>query len=314
MVFLFGIIFLTGCNRNNDDTNDIENHSGVILRTERSYYAEGTLRVLAFWENNSEHGVTYGQSFILERYNDKSQKWGALTWKDGYGAFTMEALGLEAGWIKKHTYNFYGFEEELTEGRYRIKTSFTMDGKDNDIAAEFLITKDSSLLEVSELDFSDLKNSKEIPIWFLNDETMGKETFPVRAYKNEYTFDTTIVIEGKDYYTDIAKGTGNWGIVQGIFAFKEDGNIYLVYAFSRDVLFKGHTSYIGVFDLTTKKETYISEGFKKYDIAIGYREGGIFNASFMEYEESIDAGFSAGSVYKNIGDFTIQNGELIFID
>ena len=59
--------------------------------------------------------------------------------------------------------------------------------------------------------------------------------------------------------------------------------------------------------------------FRNYDIAIDYRGNGLFHASFMEHEEFIDGGIRGSSVFdknkgdwKNVGYFTIQNGEIIF--
>ena len=313
-------IFLMGSTREPDFTKDIKNDLGITLKTELTYYAEGTKRILVFWENNDKEGVTYGQPYNIDHYNEETKKWNPLTLKDNYG-FTMEALELRPKWINKHTYYLDSFKEEITEGKYRIRSSFTIKGKEHYVTAEFSITKDSSLLKVSELDFTDIENSKEIPIRLLDDESKGRKLFPIHAYKNNKTFNTTIVVEGTDYYTDIATGTGTWGIVESIYALKDNDDTYLVYSFSREGSNKEHLSYIGVFNLTTKKETFISKPYNDYDIGIGYKGDGVFNASFMEYEEFDGGGSAAQSVYdkendeyKELGDFTIKDGQVIFIN
>jgi len=311
-------IFLIGSTREKDYTKDIKNDSGIVLRTELPYYAKGTTRILAFWENNTKEDVAYGQPYTIDRYDEDAKKWIPLTLKDNYG-FTMESLGLEAGWINKHTYNLNSFKEEITEGRYRIRADFRMNQQDIDVAAEFTITKEPSLIEVSELAFSDIENSKEIPIWLLDDESKGRISFPIHAYKNKQTFNTTIVVEGKNYHTNIAIGNGTWGVVEGFYAIKDNDYTYLVYSFSRVGLNEEHLSYIGIYNLTTNEETYVSKAYSNYDIGIAYKEKGLFNASFMEYEEFDSGGSSASSVYdeekgeyKELGNFTIKDGKVVF--
>ena len=201
------------------------------------------------------------------------------------------------------------FNENITDGRYRIKTDF-IEEKQYIITAEFKITRDKSLLQKSELDFDDFKYSREIDISYecydISKIYRKEMDFPVHVYKNEKTYDTTIVINGDEYYK-IAKGTGKWGIVTCSLYTAYDENKFLIYSFSREDNNKKQ-SYIGIFDLIDKKEIYRSEAYETYDIWVSYRaEEDIFETGFMEYEEYEGGGSSSISAPGEIGYYKYEN-------
>jgi hypothetical protein len=300
---------------------------GVTLTTELEYYAEGTARILAFWENKTKFEITYGESWQLEKYDEENNKW--TTVKPIGGFFNSIGIILLPEWRRKHTYHVTFFDENITEGRYRIKTDFSNDSiegnveeRQYDVTAEFAVTSDKSLLKKSELDYDDLENSREMRIAyecydFSKIFSKGMD-FPVHVYKNKKTYDTTIVINGDEYYK-IAEGNGKWGIVMCSLYAADDGGKYLIYSYSRED--NGKKSYIGIFDLTARKEIYRSEAYETYDISINYRrepvtneygEKDIFEAGFMEHEENEYGGSGQSSAPGKIGYYKYENGTFNF--
>ncbi|MCL2546787.1 MAG: hypothetical protein FWE06_06290 [Oscillospiraceae bacterium] len=318
VIAMTGMLFLSACRHQTGSPSDEKlpqlEETGVTLTTELRYYAEGTTMVLAFWENNTEYNITFGEPFVLERYDASRGRWVDLTQRDGVG-FILPAYTLDVGWRTKHTYNIGMFCENITEGRYRIRTSYSCICRDEDIgiAAEFFVTRDMSLVEASELDFSERAISRELRIWHIDDEAKGRSDFPVRVWKNRYTFDTTIVVNGRDYYMNIAQGVGGWGIVQGIFVLRQNGSVYLLYSFSRQGQSGERLSYIGIFDLDTREEIFRSEPFALYDISVNYRGNGVFHAGFMEHFEDFEGGFGSSWV-SDIGYFKVSNSEIVFLE
>ena len=222
--------------------NELPVLEGISITTELDYYAESTARILVFWENNSEIPIMYGEAWQLEKYDNGESTWSVIT--NGLTDIAFNSIGydLPPGMSGKHTYWLNIYDENITEGRYRVRTDFhdsniTGTGLISyGVSAEFIVTSDNSLLRRSELDYDDLENSTEILVWpayFNRSSPLGKGIdFPVRVYKSKHTFDTTIVIAGEDYYK-IAEGTGQWGVVTcNYFADGEDR--YLIYSYSRD--------------------------------------------------------------------------------
>lgn len=302
---------------------------GVTLKSELEYYAEGTARILAFWENNTEYSITYGESWQLEKYDAKKDKW-TIVCKGNGGGFTDIGIMLLPEWRRKHIYAVTRFDENIAEGQYRIKTYLINDDIEGDIeerqfgiTAEFAVTREKSFLQKSELDFNDLENSREISIvhehYDFSKTFANDMDFPVHVYKNEKTYDTTIVINGDEYY-EIGDGSGKWGVVTCSFYVAYDGSKYLIYSYSRENGGKKH-SYIGIFDLTVRKEIYRSVAYETYDIWVAYRreavtnrygEEDIFEAGFMEHEESEGGGISQSSTPGEIGYFKYENGIFSF--
>jgi len=179
------------------------------------------------------------------------------------------------------------------------------------VSAEFVVTRDSSLLRRSELDYDDLENSTEISVWpayFNRSSPLGKGIdFPVHVYKSRHNFDSTIVIGGEDYYK-IAEGTGQWGVVTcNYFADGEDR--YLIYSYSRDYETDEKHSYIGIFDLNAREETYRSEAFAKYDITINERsEERHYSVAFMTHFKD-GYGGGGGSLVSELGYLKYEDGE-----
>jgi len=289
---------------------------GVSLVTELEYYAVGTSRLLAIWENNSEIPITYSEPWQLEKFYDDNDEWVVVKDNDGV-AFVVPGYDLAPGMSGKHTYWLNVFRKNIEEGLYRIKTDY----HDSNITggglisygvfAEFIVTNDSSLLGRSELDYDDLENSTEMPIWpasFNNSSSLGRGIdFPVRVYKNRYTYDTVIIISGEDYYS-IAEGAGQWGVVSCNY-FADGKNRYLIYSYSRDGESGEKQSFIGVFDLNERKVIYRSEPFAKYDITVNERsEERHFNVSFMNHFEDGHGG-GGGELLNELGYLKYEDGE-----
>jgi len=150
---------------------------------------------------------------------------------------------------------------------------------------------------------------KNYTVFFRIDESTMENgiDFPVRVYKNRYTFNTTIVIGGEDYYK-IAEGTGQWGVVTcNYFADGEDR--YLIYSYSRDHETDEKLSYIGIFDLNSREEIYRSEAFAKYDITINERsEERHYSVAFMTHFED-GYGGGGGSLVSELGYLKYEEGE-----
>jgi len=288
---------------------------GLRLTTELEYYAEGTVRVLGIWENNSDIDIIFGESWQLERFDTDRNEW-IIVWEDNInvGFYSVGYL-LPQGMSRKHTYRLSIYDDNIQEGRYRIRTDFNdfnTDGLEFDTYsafAEFTVTRDETLHRRSELDFDDFHNSREIRIDYASfDSTNPLEAgfaLPVRVYKNVHTFDTTIVINGEDYYS-IAEGTGPWGVLRAIYFSMDDGK-YLIYSYSREDENEEKLSYVGVFDLIKREIIFLSEAFKEYDISISDRDEDYFNVSFIGYDENEHGGFSSWSV-KELGTLQYIDG------
>jgi len=289
---------------------------GVRLTTELGYYAEGTARLLTFWENNSEIPITFGEPWQLEYFNNDWNEWTVVRDMTGV-AFMLPGYCLTPGMSGKHTYWLSAFQENITEGLYRIRTDFhdsniTGTGLISyGVSAEFVVTSDSSLLRRSELDYDDLENSTEITVWpayFNRSSPLGRGIdFPLRVYKNRHTFDTTIVIGGEAYYR-IAEGTGRWGVVTCNY-FVDGEDRYLIYSYSRDDETGAKLSYIGIFDLNKREEIFRSEAFTQYDITINERsEERHYSVAFMTHFED-GYGGGGGSLVSELGYLKYEDGE-----
>ena len=303
------LFLLTGCGQQLNK-NEL---AGVTLTTELEYYAVGTKRILAFWENNSEIPIMYGEPWQLEKFDFDKEKWSTVR---SDLAFILIGYDLLPGKSDKHTYGLSIYDDNIAEGRYRIRTDFhdsniTGNGlKSYNIFAEFNVTSDKSLIKKSELDYDDLENSREIPVWpafFSGIDYKRSPDFPVRVYKNKYTFDTTIVINGEDYYS-IAEGTGSWGVVTCNYL--EDGDDkYLIYSYSREDENKVKISYIGIFDLISRKEIFLSEPFLGFDITVNALWGtNFFSVAFMTYFEDENGG-SGSSFVRELGYLEYADGK-----
>jgi len=290
---------------------------GVSLTTELGYYAEGTVRILAFWENNSETQITYGDPWQLERYDIDRNEWSVVRDMTGMGFYYMP-YSVPPGKIGKHTYWLRDFEENIAESRYRIRTDFHdsnttgADLRSYGITAEFFVTNDRSLLRRSELDYDDLENSSEIqvsPEYSYRTSSIARGIdFPVRVYKNRYTYDTTIVIGGEDYYR-IAEGNGQWGVVTCNY-FADGGDRYLIYSYSRDNENGEKLSYIGIFDLNGRVEIFRSDAFEfaPYDISVGEQSERYYRVALIShYEDGYGGG--SGTWVRAIGYLWYEAGE-----
>ena len=49
--------------------------NGVTMKTELAYYGVGTKRILVYWENNTQYSLLFGESWQLEKYDDKKNEW-----------------------------------------------------------------------------------------------------------------------------------------------------------------------------------------------------------------------------------------------
>jgi len=300
--------------RNNDELTTLE---GVRLTTELDYYAEGTDRILAIWENYSHHPLMYGESWQLEKLDADSNEWLTVQNNDKTDiVFNDIGYNLSQGRLGKHTYYISIYDDSIKQGRYRIKTNFHDNNNTGTglisyiINAEFTVTSDETLLKKSELDFVDIHNSREIFLWH---SWVGSTTnfergidFPVRLYKNIHTYDTTIVINGEDYYS-IAEGTGPWGVITANY-FSADENKYLIYSYSREDENGEKLAYIDVFDLIDREVVFKSEAYKTYDITVNERDEGRFSVSQMTYFED-EYGGSGASLVREIGIMMYVNGE-----
>jgi hypothetical protein len=243
--------------------------AGVSLRTENAYYAEGTVRVLTFWENTSDVPITYGEPWQLERY--EGGRWVTVNNTDTPGAFIAIGYGLQPGWSAKHTYGLAMFDSDIPAGRYRIHTGFHLGGPGSHytITAEFAVTRNHTLLKPSELDFDDLENSRDITPYRLFYSPIPFARVPVRVYEHRHTFDAVVVFDGKEH-TPIAGGIGGLGIAS--IDFLEDGDKqYLIYAYSREGADGEKQSFVSVFDLIQRAVVFRSEAFVGQDISVGYR-------------------------------------------
>jgi hypothetical protein len=306
---------------------------GITLKTELEYYAEGTERILAFWENNTEFEIMYGAGWQLQKYEAERDKWTDVNNRvypeDVTVGFISIGYTLLPDWYTKQIFHITIYDENITEGRYRIKTDFSNEstrgsGTGNyeiyDITAEFMITSDQSFLQKSELDYSDFENSKGIQIQYAyrdHSNVFAKNTdFPVHVYKHKETYDTAIVINGDEYY-EIAEGSGKWGVVVCHYYVTDEGR-YLIYSYSRENDGEKQ-SFISVFDLIARKETYRSEAYETYDISLGHRmEEDHFAVAFMEHFED-DMGGSGSSLVLgdkgyDIGFLKYENGEFKFYE
>ena len=290
---------------------------GVSLTAELEYYAGGTTRILAFWENGSEIPIMYGEPWQLEKFDSAGKTWKVVANDLTDIAFNSIGYELPPGKSAKHTYWLNTYIENITEGQYRIRTDFhdsniTGTGLVSyGVSAEFVVTNDSSLLRRSELDYDDLENSTEIPIWparFNSSSSYERGIdFPVRVYKNRITYDTTIVIGGEDYYS-IAGGTGQWGVVTCNY-FAEGGDRYLIYTYSREDEAGKKLSYIAVFDLNYRVDIYRSKAYTEFDMTVNERfEERYFSVAFMTHFED-GFGGGGGSLVSELGYLIYENGE-----
>ena len=302
---------LTGCgNANNggDATDTLAvaanmrpTLQGVSLTTELEYYAEGSARVLAFWDNGTGSELYWGEGWLLDKYDFETNTW--VTYRESVPVFLSRYVISPEG-HRKHTYDLTIYEDYITEGYYRVRTSFSVDddamSKLYDIAAGFIVTRDTRLLKKSELDYDDLANSRELAFY---------SYFPVHVYKNVHTYNTTIVINGDEYYA-IAEGNGRWGAVSCLY-YEVGDNKYLAYSYSRKGNSGEHLSYIGVFDLIEKREIYRSEAYEGCDIRLGHRSYDLIWAQCGVYAESRNGGSNWGSV-QDLGFLYNRNGEFRF--
>ena len=261
--------------------------SKITLTTELEYYSgKMTARILAFWENNTDTRVLYGEKWDLERYDEEKQLWTPV---GETRHFSQNDYLLEPGQRTKHIYDtvFY-LDEIITEGRYRIKTEYSAPMVSVGtymplpVTAEFTVTSDESLLKVSELDYDDLSNSYELEIY--------PPDFPVRIYKHYETYDTTVVIGGEEY-CKIAEGTGQWGVLWCNYIQTDDGGRHLIYPYSREEDGKKY-AYIGVFDLDLREEIFRSNAVEDYDLLPFEYINGTLSVYAVRYSEH-QSGFGA---------------------
>ena len=299
--------------------DDLPTLEGVYLTTEHEFYAEGTQLILAFWENSTDYTLMFGQMWQLEMYAPDESEWVAVHFREQAG-FTLEGLILQPGMRIRHTYHASMFEGSLTEGVYRIRTSYSNTGIEGEgrvpgsryeqhgISAVFTVTRDLSLHRRSELDYSRDENSTNVAIhnyeWFER-----RAEFPVRVYKDTITYDTTVVINGHEYY-EIAAGVGGWGVVMCSY-YAHDESKYLIYSYSRAGVDHAKLSYFGIFDLISREVIFTSEAFDNYyDISIiYYHEEDVFNVSFIEYWEFEQGGLSSATAPGHAGFLKYENGE-----
>jgi hypothetical protein len=315
LIPLITIVILASCGISEDKYQDIE---GVAFKTELEYYAEGTQRLMAHLENNTEGVLTYGWAWRLEMFDESKKTW-AVHSNNPFVDFAQPGFAIFPDTRINLTYDIDLYDENIKEGRYRVVQGFhrwegresvmgNRINKEYSIAAEFKVTSDMSLIRTSELDFDDIENSKEIEIRTTNWETGGAHDFPVRMYKNKFTFDTTIVISGTEYY-QIAEGTGEWGVLRYSYLLADGDSTYIIYSYSRERDNGKSYSHIGVFDLNLKKEIYLSDAFDEgYDIALSERGETVFAVFSGRYFESQGGG--RGDIYstRDIGHFRYENG------
>ena len=326
-VYLFSTVFLIialsalSCEFGNAfETKYAEEYSfrdDIQLIPEMEYYAEGTPRILVYWTNNSQYDAMYGESWNLERYDEKKDKWVILPRIDGENAVIMIGYSFFPNSRNKKIYYLDAYIKNIKKGKYRIISDYhiTISPGVNEfyeVAAEFTVTDDSSLVGISELDYADLENSYEFPLY---------GDYPVHVYKNKQSLETTVVINGTDEYK-IDAGFVKSGVTHcGMDIF--GGKWHLIYTYS--CYENGYQcSHVGVFDLDSRKEIFLSDAYADCDLVLNYRSDDYptdksenlhyYLISTCEYgDEPLSNYGYASKILDSVGSLRYKNGEF-YID
>ena len=313
MIFaaLAGVAAIAGCAMNGADSGgqlsemidrinehygSMEYYDGVFMRTEFDVYSPDTMRILVYWENNTDEELTFGEPWQLYK-KQGDEFFPVIRTSGGSYGWNLPGYPVRPGKTRNHIYWIESFADSLAFGTYKIKTDFSTGRgetlKNYLLEAEFEVSDDKSKWGASALDF-------------LNGENYGKYTdmsgvgssdiSPFRVYKNKATYDT-IITDGI-YEYEIGEGSGKRGVVRNDL-YEADGKKYLVYSYSRQIDGK-HCSHLCVLDITDNsdvKEIYKSEPFFcDYDAVF------VINAKLEERED----GYTYAVVDEN-GDFVIDN-------
>ncbi|MCL2815840.1 MAG: hypothetical protein FWD23_14690 [Oscillospiraceae bacterium] len=293
-------------NRINEYYAGMKYYKGISMRTEFDVYSPDTMRILVYWENNSNMEASFGEPWQLYKKQGGEFVPVIRTSGDNYG-WHLPAYPVGPKTTRQHVYWVKPFTDELTPGTYMIKTDFRGDETCINylLETEFEVSEDKTKQGKSALDFLNGENETKYRDitgggWGFT-HTFGNTYF--RLYKHNKTYDA-ILTDGIHEY-EIAKGSGKWGITNNL-TYEADSRIYLVYAYSGTVGGK-NSSYLCVLDISDNsdvKEVYKSEPF--YNDR-GYIVGFSINAKLEEREDGYQY-----AVLDEDGNFVIDNKFAVF--
>lgn len=190
----------------------MEQYEGISMRTEFDVYSPETMRILVYWENNTDEEFTFGELWQLFQKQDGEFVPIFNTVSGLNYGFNSIGYIIRPGKVYKHIYGLAPFTDKLTCGTYQIKTHFNTGSgetlKSYVLETEFEVSDDKSKWGISALDFLNGENAgKYIDI------TGGNvfDNTDFRLYENRQTYDT-ILTDGIHEY-EIEKGSGQWRVV-----------------------------------------------------------------------------------------------------
>lgn len=92
-------------------------------------------------KNQSDHSLTEGREFAIEKYDDKQEKWFQIPFREG-SAHQLDAWIIEPDSQSRESVNIDVLDQSLTDGVYRLIKVLSSDGNGIVVYGKFTVEND----------------------------------------------------------------------------------------------------------------------------------------------------------------------------